>query len=151
MTSESPEQVRHHAKVLAYHDTGSGDFEATCLRFAEHFRQWVPDRGQAETVSGEVLRAVARLAGEWRRNGNGNWGPMFEDLVDTLRDALLDEPALAPRHAEIQRDLDRVCAAGRGDGSSLGEAAVGGSGERLEVAFGRLIEDAVAFVEVPGR
>jgi hypothetical protein len=54
------------------------------------WRTFVPKSGQAETVQGELLRAVEKLRGEAIRNGNGNWDGGFEILLDYLENHLLD-------------------------------------------------------------
>jgi hypothetical protein len=50
----------------------------------------VPPNGQADTVEGELLRAVEKLRREGRDNGNVNWDEGFEILVGYLRTHLLD-------------------------------------------------------------
>ncbi|MGI4809863.1 MAG: hypothetical protein ACRYF2_17340 [Janthinobacterium lividum] len=63
----------------------------------EHFQeakaiwaQFVPKSGQAETVQGELLRAVEKLRDGAIRNGNANWDQGFEILLDYLGSYLLD-------------------------------------------------------------
>ena len=44
--------------------------------YAEAKRLWstyVPKNGQADTVQGELIRAIEKLRDEVQRNGNGNW------------------------------------------------------------------------------
>lgn len=53
--------------------------------------RFVPKSGQAETVQGELLRAVEKLRDEAMRNGNGNWDSGFEILRAYLERHLLDE------------------------------------------------------------
>ena len=63
------------------------------LYFEEARRIWqdfVPKSGQADTVQGELLRAVEKLRDEAIRNGNGNWDEGFEILLSYLRRKLLD-------------------------------------------------------------
>ena len=50
----------------------------------------VPPGGQADTVEGELLRAVEKLRHEAHNNGNANWDEGFEILVSFLRAHLLD-------------------------------------------------------------
>ncbi|MFE4720577.1 hypothetical protein ACFRLW_29995, partial [Streptomyces sp. NPDC056728] len=45
------------------------------------WRTYVPKRGQADTVQGELIRAVEKLRDEAVRNGNINWDDGFERLV----------------------------------------------------------------------
>lgn len=66
----------------------------TGMRHFDEARQlWrtaVPRSGQADTVQGELLRAVEKLRDEAQLNGNQNWDPGFELLLDCLRTHLLD-------------------------------------------------------------
>lgn len=50
----------------------------------------VPPMGQADTVEGELLRAVEKLRNEAQGNGNINWDEGFEILIRFLRTHLLD-------------------------------------------------------------
>ncbi len=52
--------------------------------------RFVPKSGQAETVQGELLRAVEKLRDGAIRNGNGNWDQGFEMLLGYLRSHLTD-------------------------------------------------------------
>lgn len=49
---------------------------------------FVPKRGQADTVQGELIRAIERLWDESHRNGNGNWDEGYEIFCDFIRDTL---------------------------------------------------------------
>ncbi len=131
------ERIAHHAAVLMYHDTGQSSYSQSVQRFAELWGALVPDRGHADTVHGEVLRAVGRLASEDRRNGCMNWGEDYEGLVVFLRGSLPDEAIFgASRCTRIVKDLDTVVRNGRD----------GADGETIRITFGRLIEDAVVRV-----
>src|SRR2546428_5133472 len=73
------------------------------------WQTYVPKRGQADTVRGELMRAVEKLRDEAERNGNVNWGKNHVLLAEYLRDTptrsgLFDEAATA----EIQRDIARL-------------------------------------------
>ena len=59
------------------------------------WQNYVPKRGQAETVQGELLRAVEKLRDESIRNGNANWDNGFEILLAYLGDHLTD-PTVYP-------------------------------------------------------
>jgi len=50
----------------------------------------VPREGQADTIEGELLRAVEKLRWEAQSNGNINWDEGFEILIGFLRTYLLD-------------------------------------------------------------
>lgn len=54
------------------------------------WQMYVPKSGQAETVQGELLRAVEKLRDEATRNGNGNWDEGFEILLRYLENHLYD-------------------------------------------------------------
>lgn len=58
------------------------------MKYAEEFRKLhetlVPDLGQASTVQGEWIRAVARLRDEAERNGNANWDEGYELFCDFI-------------------------------------------------------------------
>ncbi|MHC9084209.1 hypothetical protein ACYX7E_04120 [Luteimonas sp. RIT-PG2_3] len=64
------------------------------MHFFEEAKQiwqmYVPKRGQAETVQGELLRAVEKLRDEAIRNGNCNWDDGFDLLISYLEQHLTD-------------------------------------------------------------
>ena len=69
----------------------------------EHFQeakaiwmQFIPKSGQAETVQGELLRAVEKLRDGAIRNGNVNWDQGFEILLAYLDGHLLDRAVFSP-------------------------------------------------------
>ena len=73
------------------------------------WRTSVPRSGQADTVQGELLRAVEKLRDEAQRNGNLNWGGGHEALVTYLRANLLGSGIVSKTAAqEIETDLDRL-------------------------------------------
>jgi hypothetical protein len=51
---------------------------------------FVPKQGQADTVQGELLRAVEKLRDGAIRNGNLNWDEGFETLLRYIEEHLLD-------------------------------------------------------------
>ena len=67
--------------------------------------QFVPRSGQAETVQGELLRAVEKLRDEATRNGNGNWDQGFEVLLAYLGKHLLDASVFAPDALRHTREV----------------------------------------------
>ena len=130
--------IAHHAAVLMYHDTGQGNFAADARLFAEFWAVLVPERGQAISIQGEVLRAVGGLATEDRRNGCVNWGQLHERLVEFLRTWLPRHDIFnAKQRARILQDLDAVVVNGR-DGLDANE---------IRVVFGRLIENAALYCQ----
>jgi len=54
----------------------------------ELWRTYVPARGQAVTVQGELIRAVEKLCDEAQHNGNVNWSDDQAILVNYVRDTL---------------------------------------------------------------
>jgi hypothetical protein len=76
----------------------------------------VPQTGQADTVQGELVRAVGRLADESYRNGNINWDEGHRVFVSFLREHLAasDEFDAATR-LRIEEDLAKVGRVGEGE------------------------------------
>jgi hypothetical protein len=73
------------------------------------WKLFVPKSGQADTVQGELLRAVEKLRDEAIRNGNGNWDAGFEILLNYLESKLLDNRVFSEeRIAETKRILARL-------------------------------------------
>ena len=73
------------------------------------WQTYVPKRGQAETVQGELLRAVEKLRDESIRNGNANWDDGFEILLAYLTDRLTDPATYSPEAiAGTKAALDRL-------------------------------------------
>jgi hypothetical protein len=75
------------------------------------WKNLVPKSGQSDTVQGELLRCVEKLAWEAQNNGNGNWGPQsdFEKLLQYLEDTLCAEPDFdSEAKQSIKRDVKRL-------------------------------------------
>lgn len=75
------------------------------------WRDYVPKRGQADTVQGELIRAVEKLRDEAQRNGNQNWSKGHAILAEFLQDTLLgsdlfEPPSIADIKADVARILD---------------------------------------------
>lgn len=75
------------------------------------WQTFVPRRGQAETVQGELIRSVEKLRDEANRNGNVNWSSNHEKLVAFVRGTLLDSglfdtAAETEIHSDTRRLLD---------------------------------------------
>jgi hypothetical protein len=69
----------------------------------------VPPSGQADTVQGELLRAIEKLRDEAMRNGNINWDEGHEILLHFLRSTLLGSDCLSHESKTVlARNLDRV-------------------------------------------
>ena len=61
-------------------------------KFSKLWKTLVPISGEAETLQGEILRAVGKLEDEYNRNGNVNWKPgdYHCELVNFLKYYLAD-------------------------------------------------------------
>jgi len=70
---------------------------------------YVPERGQADTVQGELLRAVEKLRDEAVRNGNVNWDAGHEALGRFLAKELASAEVFGPEAlAEIEGNVQRA-------------------------------------------
>ena len=74
----------------------------------ELWRTYVPPRGQADTVQGELIRAVEKLRDEAHRNGNMNWGDDHARLARYVRETLVSGVFAAEAEREIRADVDRL-------------------------------------------
>jgi hypothetical protein len=75
----------------------------------EIWAKLVPERGQARSVQGELLRAVEKLRDEALRNGNWNWNKNHRRLVYFLKKTLPSFDVFSKTElAEIQGDLARI-------------------------------------------
>lgn len=73
------------------------------------WRDFVPSSGQAQTVQGELMRAVEKLRDEAMRNGNGNWDKGFKILLRYLEQHLLDKAVFPePARRETRSALRRI-------------------------------------------
>lgn len=74
------------------------------------WKTYVPKSGQAETVQGELLRAIEKLADEAQRNGNINFNEDCHGiLIEFLRKYLNDEKIFdSATIKQINQDLDTI-------------------------------------------
>lgn len=74
------------------------------------WQKLVPKSGQADTVQGELLRAIEKLRDEAQRNGNGNFNKNCHGLlIDFLRNILTSENLFEKLTKDkINDDLDRL-------------------------------------------
>jgi hypothetical protein len=75
------------------------------------WKAYVPKRGQADTVQGELMRAVEKLRDEAQRNGNVNWRDDHVILIDYIQDTLInsglfDDAAVREIKSDTTRLLD---------------------------------------------
>jgi hypothetical protein len=82
------------------------------MRYFEQAKQiWqtVPKSGQADTMQGELIRAIERLRWESQNNGNGNWDAGFERFCDFLEQTLSVTPPFGEEALkEIRGDIARL-------------------------------------------
>ena len=69
------------------------------------WKSFVPKAGQADTVQGEMLRAVEKLRDEALRNGNCNWDEGFDILLSYLEDKLADQKVYSPESVEVTNKI----------------------------------------------
>jgi hypothetical protein len=70
---------------------------------------FVPKQGQADTVQGELLRAIEKLRWEAQENKNLNWDKDFEYFINFLKRYLLEEKSFTELNKkQISNDLDRI-------------------------------------------
>ncbi len=73
------------------------------------WQNYVPKRGQAETVQGELIRALGKLWDESHRNGNINWDTGHEILAKYIEDTLINSGIFNTDDInQIQEDIARV-------------------------------------------
>ncbi|HEY0030835.1 MAG TPA: hypothetical protein VGC65_08775 [Bacteroidia bacterium] len=74
------------------------------------WKTYVPKSGQAETVQGELLRAIEKLADEAQRNGNINFNKDCHGiLISFLRQHLTDEKIFDKEIIkQVNQDLDLI-------------------------------------------
>ena len=77
---------------------------------AKHiWKTLVPKSGQADTVQGELIRAIERLRWESQNNGNGNWDAGFERFCVFIEQTLAVSPPFdADAVLEIRTDVLRL-------------------------------------------
>ncbi|MFT9847797.1 hypothetical protein [Aneurinibacillus sp. REN35] len=69
----------------------------------------VPKSGQADTVEGELIRAIEKLRYEAQNNGNGNWDEGFERFCHYLWEILNDNKTFSTNILkEIRTDIDTL-------------------------------------------
>lgn len=87
--------------------TQSGLFYVFDDELSALWEKLVPEEGEAETIQGEMVRAIGRIKGDYYRNGFGNWYPMYYKLSQFLAAHLIDESTFKPftlsvLHADIR-------------------------------------------------
>ena len=73
------------------------------------WQHYVPKRGQADTVQGELLRANEKLRDEAQRNGNINWDEGHEILAGFILQTLWSSADVSvDAKAQLERDIARI-------------------------------------------
>ena len=73
------------------------------------WKRYVPKRGQADTVQGELIRGVEKLRDEAQRNGNVNWKSDHAMMVAYIPRTLVDSGLFdAAAVLEIETDAKRL-------------------------------------------
>lgn len=91
---------------MALYALGQGRYQD---EYGELWDRLVPESGKAETVQGEVVRLIGRLAVEYYRNGNMNWDRDYDAMLawlsSTIQDAsVFDDDMLKT----IEQDVEYV-------------------------------------------
>lgn len=94
--------------MLYFHGKGKYQTEVN-----ELFDSLVPDSGQADTLQGELIRCIARLASESHRNGNANWDKGFKIMALFLEKHLSDGTFSSELTKEIKQDISLIIASGK--------------------------------------
>jgi hypothetical protein len=82
-------------------------------KFFELFKKLVPESGQADTVQGELVRAIGRMADEFFRNGFTNWDSGYERLSAFALVHLTDGTFGPQTCAGILTDIEHIQKYGR--------------------------------------
>ncbi len=69
-------------------------------QYDQLWKELVPSNGPAITKQGELIRSIGRLTDEAYRNGNENWGPVFEQMLDFVGDTLVDSKLFSDTELE---------------------------------------------------
>ncbi|MCE9637702.1 MAG: ankyrin repeat domain-containing protein [Planctomycetes bacterium] len=123
------------------------DDEPWRAQFDSLWRELVPRSGEADTVQGELIRSLGRLADEALRNGNGNWDRRFVRMCNFAANTL-DDPVVfsADEIRVIQTAIDAVLAheqVKRGPHDALAQFAVRWCERRRELVPRRASDAAV--------
>jgi hypothetical protein len=79
------------------------------VEFNRLWKELVPPEGQANTVQGELIRAVGRLKDEAYRNGNQNFSKDQRILCKYIRETMTDTEVFSRDEiGEINTWIDRV-------------------------------------------
>jgi len=102
------EKIDTNINIIELHNTtNKKDYNKTAKVI---WQKLVPKSGQADTVQGELLRAIEKLRDEAHRNGNGNFHKDCHGLlVKYLKKYLIDESIFGKEMAlEIKKGLKEI-------------------------------------------
>ena len=54
------------------------------------WKKFVPNKGQANTIQGELIRCIGKATDEAYRNGNANWDLEYERLIKFVEIVLIE-------------------------------------------------------------
>ena len=91
---------------MALYATGSGRYAEV---YQAYWNQLVPESGRCNTVQGELIRVIGRLAIEYYRNGNMNWEDGYDLMLVWMSRTLHDQTVFEPDQlVQIQRDVASI-------------------------------------------
>lgn len=70
---------------MALYASGQGQYQD---EYRQLWKKLVPESGKAETLQGEAVRIIGRLASEYYRNGNMNWDSGYDAMLRFLSNTL---------------------------------------------------------------
>ena len=110
---EPPPPPRRRRATVGQGDDPPSPSAIQSLKYPDEARdlwvRYVPPAGQADTVQGELMRAVEKLRDEAQRNGNQNWDSGHVILAEYLRDTLTMSGLFdAMAAGEIRGDVGRL-------------------------------------------
>ncbi|MDC8005407.1 hypothetical protein POV27_15190 [Aureisphaera galaxeae] len=73
------------------------------------WQNFVPKSGQADSVQGELIRAIEKLRDEAQRNGNINWDDGHEILTNFIANTLVDSNVFSEKEKQkIEDDIEAL-------------------------------------------
>ena len=105
------ELCRHaeRRRRMALYATGSGGSGRYAEVYQAYWNQLVPESGRCNTVQGELIRVIGRLAIEYYRNGNMNWEDGYDLMLVWMSRTLHDQTVFEPDQlVQIQRDVASI-------------------------------------------
>lgn len=69
------------------------------------WKNYVPERGQAKTLQGELLREIEKLRYEAQNNGNRNWDDDFAYFCDFINESLSQQSFFTDTDRQITQTI----------------------------------------------